>query len=416
MKSKGTRGRLHRQSAGDLCASCEHSVNLSREIPLLIYQYQLLSDGSHSIPYVNERIIDVLEVTPEEAMCDPAAIFDLVHPQDRNFLVASIQESARSLTPWLGEFRVVLPEQQTRWIEAEAALQQLENGGFLWSGYARDVSERKALEQELWKAQEELAQMVEERTDKLVETNVELTNLYKEVQEEVLERIKLEQKLKDSYELLSLLAIDLVLSEERERRRIAIELHDDVVQYLALGKLRLDMMSQDTVPTPDLLEALTELIVSAMQQIRRICNDLSPPLLYDLGLAQAVESLGEHLAKEHRFRFILKGSLENSTLTDHLRTVLYQTARELLINVVKHAKASNVIVLLQSTAEMVQLTVIDNGVGFPPSRSKGFGLSHVQQRIEFLKGTFSIISLPGRKTLVTVAVPLATQVANSFNI
>lgn len=398
MKAKGTRGRLHRQSAGDLCASCEHSVNLSREIPLLIYQYQLLPDGSHSIPYVNERIIDVLEVTPEEAMCDPAAIFDLVHPQDRNILIASIRESARSLTPWLGEFRVVLPEQQTRWLEAEAALQQLENGGVLWSGYARDVTERKALEQELWNAQEELAQ--------LVETNVELSNLYKEVQKEVLERIKLEQKLKDSYELLSLLAIDLVLSEERERRRIAIELHDDVVQYLALGKLRLDMMSQDIVPTPDLLEALTELIVSAMQQIRRICNDLSPPLLYDLGLSQAVESFGEHLAKEHRFRFILKGSIENSTLPDHLRTVLYQTARELLINVVKHAKASNVIVLLQSTAELVQLTVIDNGVGFPPSRIKGFGLSHVQQRIEFLKGTFSVTSLPGRKTLVTVAVPL----------
>jgi len=398
MKAKGTRGRLHRQSAGDLCASCEHSVNLSREIPLLIYQYQLLPDGSHSIPYVNERIIDLLEVTPEEAMSDPAAIFDLVHPQDRNFLVASIRESARSLTPWLGEFRVVLPEQQTRWLEAEAALQQLENGGVLWSGYARDVTERKALEQELWNAQEELAQ--------LVERNDELTNLYKEVQKEVLERIKLEQKLKDSYELLSLLAIDLVLSEERERRRIAIELHDDVVQYLALGKLRLDMLSQDIVQTPDLLEALTELIVSAMQQIRRICNDLSPPLLYDLGLAQAVESFGEQLAKEHRFRFILEGSIENSTLPDHLRTVLYQTARELLINVVKHAKASNVIVLLQSTAELVQLTVIDNGVGFPPSRIKGFGLSHVQQRIEFLKGKFSIISLPGRKTLVTVAVPL----------
>lgn len=412
MKTNGIGVRLHEQCASDLCASCGCPVNLSREIPLLICQCQFLPDGSYSILYVNERIIEVFGVTPEEARCNPAFIFELVHPHDRRFLVASIKESAMRLTPWLGEFRVVVPEQQIRWIEAEAAVRKLESGGVMWSGYARDISERKTLEQELWKAQEELAQMVEERTDKLVETNVELLNLNKEVREEVSERIRLERRLKKSYEILSSLAIDLVLSEERERRRIAVELHDDVVQYLALGKLRLDMMMRDITPTPDLLKALTELIVNAMQQIRRICNDLSPPLLYDLGLFQAVDSLGERLAKEHRFRFILKGSLEDVILSDHLRTVLYQTARELLINVVKHASASNVIVLLQNTTEIVKMTVIDNGIGFPISRINGFGLSHVQQRIEFLKGSFSINSVPGRKTLVTVIVPLSNEVSN----
>lgn len=386
---------------------CERLDRFSRCVPVVVYQYQSLPDGSHSIPFISHRIIDLLGVTPDEAMSDADAVIKLIHPLDRNTIAVSIRESARDVTPWYGEFRVILPDQAIRWIEAEATLQQLEDGGCLWYGYAKDVTERVLLEHDLRETQEKLLQIIEERTDKLLHTNKELAALNKEAQEEIIERIKLESKLKQSHELLSLLATDLVLSEERERRRIAVELHDDVVQHLALGKLRLDMTVEDGEPPSDLLKAVTELIANTMQQVRRICNDLSPPLLYDLGLPHAIESLGERLAHEHRFRFTLKGGLGKNALSDHLRTVLYQTARELMVNVVKHANAKNLLVQLGTKRGAAQLKVIDDGVGFGPSVQKGFGLTHIQQRIEFLKGRLTVASTVKGKTVVRVVVPLA---------
>ena len=382
-------------------------LNISGQIPGAMYQYQLFPGGGHHIPYASEKIFDIFGVTPEEATSNPTVIFSFVHHEDRDALVASINESARLHTPWQRVFRVVSPCQKLRWVEAEATLEKLKEGGTLFHCFARDVSERKILEEDLRLAQEALMTLVEERTNKLQAANRKLVSLNKEVQEEILERINLQAKLKESYDLLSLLTADLVLSEERERRRIAVELHDNVVQYLALGKLRLDMTLKDGIPPPDLLETLLALIVGAIQQIRQICNDLSPPLLYDLGLTHAIQSLGERLGREHHFCFALKTNFEKVDLSEHLRTVLYQTASELLINVVKHAHAKKVIVQLQNKLGTARLTVIDDGVGFPQPGAKGFGLSHVQQRIDFLKGTMTIISAPGRKTVIAVVVPLS---------
>lgn len=387
--------------------NCQRFERFTRCIPAVVFQYRSFPDGSRSIPFVSDRIGDLLGVTPDEAMSDADAVINLIHPLDRNTVAASMREAARDVTLWHGEFRVLLPGQEMRWIEAEATMQQLEDGGCMWYGYARAVTERVLLEHDLRETQEELLQIIEERTDKLSITNKKLAALNQEAQEEILERIKLEGKLKRSHELLSLLATDLVLSEERERRRIAVELHDDVVQHLALGKMRLDMTVEDGDQPPDLLKELAELIVNAMQQVRRICNDLSPPLLYDLGLPHAIESLGERLAREHRLRFALKGDLGSVVLSDRLRTVLYQTARELMVNVVKHAAAKNLLVELGIKRGAVQLRVTDDGVGFGPAVPKGFGLTHTQQRIEFLKGRLTVASPAKGKTVVRVIVPLA---------
>jgi PAS domain S-box-containing protein len=622
--------------------------NLSTHVPGVIYQYQMFPDGRHCIPYASARIIEFLGVTPEMVLSDAATFFNIVHPEDRDALVASIKESARNLDPRLHEFRVVLPGTSVRWLQAESSMQQMEDGSLLWHGFLRDitkqklakeqlylsrfflgkvpvsifltdpdgqilqvnqaacsslgytqeelmsmtvldmdqkfatresfkkgveylkefgelkaegeqrakdgriipveltitylkyeekeytfalamditerkraeqkfreseaayravfetslvgicmtdsvgrvlasnpamhrmtgysaedfqnnvtecmcadpsqrerlmdtlrqsgrvrnaelefrrkddsifsavvnidevelqgnkviltniqdVSKQKFLDRELRKAQEHLETRVAERTAELSAANRKLASLNKEVLEEIKVRIQLEQKLSESRDLLILLAAELDLSEERERRRIAMALHDDVVQDLALGKLRLDMTLKDGKISPCLLKSLVNLIEKAIQQIRDICHDLSPPLLYDMGLPQAIESMGERLAREHRLGFTLQGTLEGVSLPDHVRAVLYQTVRELLINVVKHAKAKHVIVQLLHKLGMVQLSVIDDGVGFARSAGKGFGLSHVEQRIDFFNGTVRIISAPGRKTVVTVVVPI----------
>jgi len=380
---------------------------LSTHGPGLLYQYQLLPDGSYRMPYASGRIADFFGVTPEEARSDVAAVFKSIHPKDREALDASIKESAKNRTSWQQEFRVEQPNQGVRWLNAESRLQPLEDGSLLWHGIAMEITEHKLLETELHMAQADLEMRIAERSAKLSVANKQLALRNKKVHQEIKERIQLEQRLKESHELLALLAAELNISEERERRRIAITLHDDVVQDLALGKLRLDMTLKEGKATYDVLESLVILIEKAIVQIRGICYDLSPPLLYDLGLVQAVESLGERLARQHGLGFTLQGKLEAATLPDHMRIVLYQTAKELLINVIKHARASRVIVQIKEKLGTVQLSIIDDGVGFPLSTGKGFGLSHVEQRIGFLDGTMRIISAPGRKTVVTVVVPMA---------
>jgi PAS domain S-box-containing protein len=379
---------------------------ICNQVPGMLYQYRTFADGRHSIPYVNQKITEILGVTPEEALSDAGVVFALIHPEDCNVLGVSLREAAQNRTPWQREFRVVLPDQRWRWLQAESTMEQLDDGGLLWHGFAKDISEQKLLEQELRKAQEDLESQVLERTAKLSVANGKLAKLNEDVLAEIKERLKLERKLRESRDQMVLLAAELNLSEERERRRIATALHDDVVQDLALGKLRLDMTLKEDKPSPVLLEALIALMGKAIQQIRDICHDLSPPLLYDLGLPQAIESLGERLAREHQLGFTLRGKLHAVSLPDHVRTVLYQTARELLINVVKHAKAKHVVVHIRHKHGTVQLSVIDDGVGFAPSMGKGFGLSHVEQRIEFLQGSVRVISGPGRKTVIAVAVPI----------
>ena len=380
---------------------------LSKHIPGLLYQYRLGPDGGYCMSYASERITDFFGVTPEEARSDAAVVLRSLHPKDRETLVASIKESAKSRTSWQHEFRVEQPNKDLLWLHAESRLQQLEDGSLLWHGIAREITEHKLLESELHKAQADLETRIAERNAKLSAANTQLDLRNQKVRQEIMERIQLEQKLKESHDLQVLLAAELNMSEERERRRIAITLHDSVVQDLALGKLRLDMTLKEGKAAYDVLESLVTLIENAIEQIRGICYDLSPPLLYDLGLTEAVESLGERLARQYGFGFTLQGKLEAAPLPDHVRIVLYQAAKELLINVVKHARARRVIVQIQQKLGMVQLSIIDDGIGFPPSAGKGFGLSHIEQRIGFLSGTMRIISAPGRKTVVTVVVPMA---------
>ena len=379
--------------------------NLVQQVPVILFQCELTADGRLGISYMSNGLQVLLGLTPREAISDPTVILRAIFPPDREGILTSIKESAQHHESWSREFRI-FSHDEVRWVEAEATVQQY-GAVYVYNGYARETTERKLLELKLREAQEELLGMVEDRTRSLTKINAELQNLNNEIKAEISERIVLENKLRESYDLLSLLGADLIHSEERQRRRIATELHDDVVQYLALGKLRIEMSVQNSSPPPDLMKELVDLIVNAIKQIRRICNDLSPPLLYDYGLVEAINSMGFSLARDHDFKFEIKGGIPQGILTNHVRTVLFESARELLTNVVKHAQAKRVRVQLRKKGEKAYLLVMDDGMGMSPSTGNGFGLSHIRQRISFLKGTIRFSSTLDWSTVVTVAVPFA---------
>ena len=122
---------------------------LSRRVPGVIYQFRLFPDGRSCFPFASEAIQDIYEVTPEQVREDASAVFAILHPEDYDGIVASIQESACTLNLWQHEFRVVLPHQGVRWRLGESQPEKLEDGSVLWHGFITDITERKQSEERI---------------------------------------------------------------------------------------------------------------------------------------------------------------------------------------------------------------------------------------------------------------------------
>jgi signal transduction histidine kinase len=224
---------------------------------------------------------------------------------------------------------------------------------------------------------------------------------------EIDERKEVEAALQKSQARLAELAVELSLTEERERKRIASALHDRVIQDLALGKLKLDQaLKNGLIPAETAVIDLQTILSESMRDLRNLCSDLSSPLLYEAGLKSALESLGERLARGHGFSFTVSGD-EGHDLLEDVRVSLFQIARELFINIVKHAAAATVITLIAVGEKSVSLEVVDDGVGFDlAAYQEGFGLAYIRQRVAFLGGTMKIFTAPGMGTSHIIEIPV----------
>jgi two-component system, chemotaxis family, CheB/CheR fusion protein len=228
------------------------------------------------------------------------------------------------------------------------------------------------------------------------------------------------------------LARELTMAEHEERERIAQVLHDDLQQQLYALQLLITFLQEETVPGPPsqsevevLLQDMEAAVQAAIATARQLSVDLSPPILEGEGLAQALTWLAQLMAQRHHLR--LKVEAEDSFVIPDvdLRVLLFQTVRELLFNVVKHARVSEATARLQLVAEpdMVRayrIDVIDKGVGFdleavlgPGVTPTGRGLVHILQRLDLIGGRLEVASLPDDGTRVTILVPVPMEPAAS---
>ncbi|MCQ4348655.1 diguanylate cyclase [Pseudomonas stutzeri] len=122
---------------------------LGAQIPGTIFQYRLYPDGRSCFPYSSAGIREVYEVEPEQLCGDASPVFERIHPQDRERVVASIQRSAERLEHWQEDYRVLLPQRGLRWLRGESAPERLADGSVLWHGFIADISSLKQVEDEL---------------------------------------------------------------------------------------------------------------------------------------------------------------------------------------------------------------------------------------------------------------------------
>jgi PAS domain S-box-containing protein len=203
-------------------------------------------------------------------------------------------------------------------------------------------------------------------------------------------------------------AAQAALAEERERRALAADLHDDVGQLVSLLSIKLrELQAQlgDSAPDGRIREA-DELTREIRSKLSTLTFELSPPLLYDVGFVAAAEWLADSL----RERFGLRTSIETRgdlpPLDEATRVTLFRALRELLINVAKHAGTNRARVKLAGGAQEISVTVEDDGCGFDPgTAANGFGLGNVGDRIESLGGRISVASTPRRGSTVSLCVP-----------
>jgi signal transduction histidine kinase len=206
------------------------------------------------------------------------------------------------------------------------------------------------------------------------------------------------------------LSAELLETEARERARIAELLHDDVGQTLYACSLQLERLDQrlgaDT-PLRELLDGARELAATAMTHTRELTVDLSPPVLHDLGLAEAIEWLVRRSQERIGLRARFEPSADWQRIPKAWHTAVFQAVSELLANVAKHAGAKQVDVSVAGGDDgHLCVRVLDDGRGFQPdSTERGFGLFNVERRMAFLGAELEIDSSVGAGTCATLRLP-----------
>jgi len=237
---------------------------------------------------------------------------------------------------------------------------------------------------------------------------------------DISERKKAEMKISDYQTRLRNLAAELALAEERERRRIATGIHDSIGQTLAtvkmkLGKLQAGIYREKLSPSASFesLEEIRKLVEEAIEYTRTLTFELSPPVLYDMGLTAAIKWLGEQINEQSGVLVTFRDGRVLKSLDGKVSVILFKAVRELLINVAKHAGARKTLISARKTGGRLRINVVDDGIGFDASglganfsKGGGFGLFSIYERLKYLGGNLKVKSKPGCGTRVTLEVPL----------
>lgn len=317
-----------------------------------------------------------------------------IHPSDQRQVMETIQQAIRSKDVFQLEHRVIRVDGSLGWAYSRAIPMLDDHGEIVeWFGAASDVTRRKAAEQELRESEEklrtftgQLESLVDERTKELVRSQGRLRDL----------------------------ATELNLAEQRERRRLATDLHDYLAQLLVVGRMHVNRIRQQ--PEGSLIDKLDEILDEALTYTRTLVAQLSPPFFQEFGLPYAFKWLAEQL-KPRGLHVAVEVEDTRPLVTEDHAILLFQAARELLINVMKHAGTDQARLAMTTGDGTVHIEVTDEGCGFHEAASSqvadertshvpGFGLFSIRERMVAMGGGFTLVSRPGEGTRATLVAPL----------
>lgn len=289
-------------------------------------------------------------------------------------------------TPLLSRNGALMGMLSTQWREPRQLETRERRALDVLARMAADLIERKRSEETLQQLNESLEQKVAERTQLAEERARKLQTLVRE----------------------------LTLAEQRERQRIATILHDHLQQLLVGAKINGEVLSARTNDDQkELTENILNLINQSIQTSRTLTAELSPPVL-QAGISAALEWLGRWMKEKHGFEVELQVNSNIDPQREDTTILLFQSARELIFNVIKHAGVRSARLEMVDSQEQLRLTISDDGSGFDPAavwkmESTGFGLLSIRERLEQMGGSLRIDSAPGKGASISLIVPLETR-------
>jgi signal transduction histidine kinase len=226
--------------------------------------------------------------------------------------------------------------------------------------------------------------------------------------------VEREQRLIVYRDQLKSLMKELTLAEERERRKVAKDLHDQIGQMLAVVKIKQKKLAQSLIDEDNtsLSDEIIEMLDQILKDVRSLTFELSGLAVFRDDLNSAIDALGTKVLTERGVTFSFRTEGDSYEVPEYVRTILYQIVRELFYNTIKHAQAGHVDTLVHWSPEVLRIQVEDDGSGFVATDTRDlaqkdhFGLFNIRERVDSLGGYFEIQPSPGEGTTAAVSIPV----------
>lgn len=355
------------------------------------------SEADGSARWYNDRWYDYTGQTPEQAA--GLGWLSVVHPEQRAAALEGWQQAVAARSVFHREVQIRARDGAYRWFLVRSAPLADDAGGELqWLGAATDVHEQRV-------ARDELEARVAARTAELAEANAEL-------KAQISERLRVEESRRD-------ILRQLVTAEEAERTRISRELHDSMSQLMTGLLLGLRGLDRRDAPAEQVarIEELERLADHIARELQHMAVELRPPALDTLGLAGGLQNLLDEWAQRHGVDadFHVRG-LDDVRPAPESEFALYRVVQEALTNVLRHAGATHVSIVLERGRGVIRLILEDNGRGFDADdvlagspRSGRLGLLGMRERVALIGGELDVESSPGQGCTLFVRVPVESS-------
>lgn len=296
----------------------------------------------------------------------PDGFLTLLHPDDRSTVSQAISRAINYGDPYESEFRVPQADGSIRWIRGKGKV--------------------------VFDQQGKPLRMIGINHDITVEKNSE-------------------EALRESHRQVRALAGRLINAQETERRRISRELHDDLNQRVATLAVALSRLKLKLTGQPEIMADLNKLYDQTNDlgdNIRQLSHQLHPATLEHLGLAGALKGFVDQFESETGITTSFTARIKSKKIPFEMSVGLYRIALEALRNIARHSHAQSASVVLEENDQVLQMTVVDSGIGFDVEarRGSGLGLLSASERVNLLQGAFDVVSTPDEGTIITVTIPL----------
>jgi signal transduction histidine kinase len=298
-------------------------------------------------------------------------------------------DAMRDRATFDAQFRFRRADGQYRWMRSVGRPRLTDQGELVgYVGASIDITDIREAQEQLQRWSHELEHAVRVKTSELLE----------------------------SQDRLRALATEVGLAEQRERKRIATELHDHLQQMLVFCKLKLGQGKRLVAGISgcgDLIKQVDDVLSEALTYSRTLVAELCPPVLREFGLAAAVKWLGEHMSQRH-LNVSVDIEKDLCPVPEEQAVLIFQSVRELLINVAKHAQTTHASVRMRRDEKGIRIEVRDAGAGFDVNMLRPldgaqptkFGIFSIRERMKAFGGTLELTSEPGKGTSALLALPL----------